>query len=100
MLKNHQTPNSWQLAQQEILVFLMEFLYQIEWHYGDNRAPFHYPPEFSLIMKPDGRHIYQCSIETDLGVPEERILMTADSPESLPEAVRCEILGRFSPSIE
>ncbi|MFC2102324.1 hypothetical protein ACFLS7_04960 [Bacteroidota bacterium] len=87
--------DDWEETQQEILQFLVETLHRIEWHYGDNRAPFKYPPEFSLIDNADGTQSCQCIIETDMGEPEERIDLRADTPGSLTTIVCQEIQARF-----
>ncbi|MBE0646261.1 MAG: hypothetical protein IH596_00595 [Bacteroidales bacterium] len=87
--------NDWEEAQQEILRFLVEILHRIEWRYGDNRAPFKYPPEFSLTDNPDGTQSCQCIIETDLGEPEEFIRCVVYSPGDLLDEVKATINQRF-----
>jgi len=91
---------NWDEARKRVLEILTEILLKIEWHYGDNRAPFRFPPNFGVNTGPDGSTIYQCVIETDLGEPEERIILSAGSPESLPDIVRMSISERFSPPME
>lgn len=91
---------NWDEARKSVLEILTEILLKIEWHYGDNRAPFRFPPTFKATARPDGSTIYQCVIETDLGEPEEQIILSAGSPESLPDIVRMSISERFFPPME
>ena len=91
---------AWINAQAEILGFLVEFLNRVEWHYGDNRAPIKYPPEFSIVEIPDGTQTYRCIIETDFLEPEERIIFTANTPGGLIEGVKLRIMERFGRNFE
>ena len=49
---------NWLAEQSKILEFVEKLLSKIEWHYGDNRAPFKYPP---IFKKED--EIYKCIVE-------------------------------------
>jgi len=88
------------MVQQEILGFLVTFLHQIEWRYGENRAPIKYPPDFSIVINQDGSHSYVCMIETDFGEPEERIHFSSDSVDGLIEGVKLGLIGRFGRNFE
>ncbi len=85
----------WEAVQQEILGFLVEFLHQIEWHYGENRAPIKHPPKFLVYGEDDGKLSYSCTIETDFGEPEEFIRCVAPTPGKLIDEVKHIIKQRF-----
>ena len=85
----------WEEGQQKVLEYLVDILHQIEWHYGDNRAPFKYPPLFHTGIDPLENRYYECIIETDLEEPVEKFVFRAGSPEGLVEKVKFEVPKQF-----
>ena len=57
----------WVKYQEKITKHLMEVLQKIEWYYGDNRAPFRYPPRFETIVEANNQVKYLCILEEDFG---------------------------------
>ncbi len=84
----------------EVTVYLQKVLEKIEWNYGDNRAPFKFPPELDIINNADGADKYICIIETDFGEDDEKIGYESDSPEGLLEKVKKDIPKRFKLNFE
>ncbi|MFP4364147.1 MAG: hypothetical protein ACLFR1_09785 [Spirochaetia bacterium] len=41
----------WEQIQEDVVNYILKFFGYIEWNYGENRAPFEYPPEFSRKEK-------------------------------------------------
>lgn len=87
--------DQWEAAQQEVLQFLAEVFHRIEWYYGENRAPFKYPPTFSITKEHGGVSFYQCAIETDSGEPAETIVCSSDAPGQLLNEVKKIIEDRY-----
>jgi hypothetical protein len=84
----------------EVKYYLEQVLANIEWKYGDNRAPFKYPPELKVIDDEKGVSSYVCIIETDFGDDDEKISYTAGSPEALLAKVKKDIPRRFNLNFE
>lgn len=81
----------WFEAQDEITKYTEELLSNIEWNYGDNRAPFKYPPKYELA---EGK--YRCTIELeDKG---GNLIYENDNPRELSKEVKADLAQRYSTS--
>lgn len=82
------------LEQLELLVdrFLLDYLFWIEWNYGEGRAPVYYPAKCSY----DGRS-YQCLVGVDDGGGEV-ILVVGTDPEEVLQSLKDEVFKRFGHS--
>jgi hypothetical protein len=83
-----------ELVRKLILEYLDDYLFKVEWRYGDCRAPFKYPPKIHEEAKPGGGIVYVCEIGDDTGT-DEIFTITAESGDSLLESVRREISSRY-----
>ncbi len=81
----------WEKVQREIVRYVEITLLKIEWYYGDNRAPFEYPPQFAIEKEQ-----YVCSLKED-DPAGEAIHFCADSPISLSQKVLIYLESRFGP---
>lgn len=86
--------DDWETIQQKINKYLVELLYDIEWHYGENRAPFIYPPIYETNSKKDGIS-YCCSITLE---DCDNFVLKYESlnPSNLFETVSEDISKRFT----
>ncbi len=82
--------NTWDAAQEELRDFLTYLLVRVEYRYGDNRAPFRFPPEFE---QSDGT--YRCIIVEDVSDHREKSVYTAATPAALVEIVKTMVVERF-----
>ena len=66
-LLSSEQKKEWERSQREITLFLEHILLKIEWYYGDNRAPFQYPPKFSIDSQ--NEIVFRCDLyyEDSLG---------------------------------
>lgn len=85
---------NWELAKGEIMDYLERLLLKIEWLYGENRAPFLYPPIFESFINEKGTNEYKCTIELDLA-GKGNMVFQSDNPATLLKEIESEIQQRF-----
>ena len=56
---------AWENIKIKIEQFLEKVLLKIEWHYGEGRAPFVFPPVFKKTRNKNGEYNYRCTIKSD-----------------------------------
>ncbi len=93
-------PDSWEDIISRIQSYLQQILEKIEWHYGDNRAPIKFPPEFSMENDEKDETLYVCIIETDGDEIDDKIKYSSDSPTKLLEKIQQDIPSRFNLSFD
>lgn len=71
----------WQFIQNDINQNIEKILSRIEWHYGDCRAPFEYPPEYSEYVN-NKTTVYRCCLNT-YGKPEDNIIIEDYDPDKV-----------------
>ncbi|MBN2534434.1 MAG: hypothetical protein JXB88_16230 [Spirochaetales bacterium] len=85
---------TWEQAKEEIDKYIIIYFQKIEWYYGDNRAPFAYPPRFSMNREDSGSFTYTCElVMEDPG--SENIIMEEETPSLLFKRVKEEINSQF-----
>ncbi len=94
--KEHSDEQTWKEARFEIIEFLKYVLLRIEMHYGSNRAPIMYPPEFRQNLMPDGTAEYTCIIRPDFE-DEPPLIYTDTDPAALLPVIRNDIIERYNP---
>ena len=80
----------WEQAQKDILYAVEEVLARIEWVYGDNRAPYCYPPQFIREEADDGTVKYTCVIELDPPGEDDALRYESCDAAALAEMVATE----------
>ena len=93
------TDEEWHQAQDEILIYVENFLTQIEWKYGENRAPIKYPPDFYELFSEEHGIDYCCMIEEDFG-SDEKLYFKSDNPFHLLDQIKDEFGKRFASDVE
>ncbi len=91
---NNICSDDWEGVQDSINTYLANILFKIEWHYGDCRAPFFYPPEYNLIRRADNTTEYTCTIKLDLG-ENESLQYTSSEPADLVKAIKNDIDKKY-----
>lgn len=82
--------SNWSETQEKINKYLIEILAKIEWQYGENRAPFFFPPQYFINNKK-----YICIIKEDMG-EESEYRFESDSPDELAQKILSE-MKHFEP---
>lgn len=85
----------WDEIQHQINGYLQEILFRIEWHYGDCRAPFRYPPEYQLIIHEKDIPEYAAVITLDMG-EDETLVYKAQTPDILFQLIKEDIHNKFA----
>ncbi len=85
----------WEEMQLRINHYLGEILLKIEWHYGDCRAPFRYPPSYNLVSHKDKTIEYICTIKLDLG-GDESLRFSSYNPEELYKKIKEDIDEKYA----
>ncbi len=86
--KEIEVESKWKETKENILKYLVDKLQKIEWQYGDNRAPFKYPPRLFEHMSIDNVSYLTCLIEPDLVDGEPPIVIESDNPVELIEKLK------------
>lgn len=84
---------NWLKIQSEINSYLLHILSRIEWYYGDNRAPFVYPPTYEFLNLPFAEE-YKCILKGDEGYDDTEFVFKACKAEQLVIRVK-ENLSQF-----
>lgn len=93
-------PNSdksehWEEIRLQINGYLQEILLQIEWHYGDCRAPFLYPPEYQVVAYKAGIVEYAATIILDQG-DDEKLRYKSENPDILFKLIKEDITNKYA----
>ncbi len=91
---NSNESDHWKEIQLQINEYLQEILLQIEWHYGDCRAPFFYPIEYKCIVNKAGIVKYAATIALDQG-DDERLRYMAETPDILFKLIKKDITNKY-----
>lgn len=81
---------TWLTNQTKILDFIEKLLAKIEWQYGDNRAPFKYPPEF---IEETGKFKCIVTLEDDGG----KLIYESENSEELASKMIDDLRKKFYP---
>jgi hypothetical protein len=83
----------WEEIQVRITAELERILLKIEWYYGDNRAPFRFPPQFKIRSSKSNCPQYCCILQPDGSEDEPPWMFCADSPSALYNQVQEQLPG-------
>lgn len=86
---------TWEQAKKEIDKYIIIYFQKIEWYYGENRAPFAYPPRLYIERKKRGTPSYVCELILEDSLPDS-IIIEEKTPSLLFERVKKEINSRFT----
>lgn len=85
---------TWEEAKKEIDKYIIIYFQKIEWYYGDNRAPFAYPPRLYTKQKSSGT-TYICELVLEYA-DADSIIIEEKTPSLLFERTKKEINSRFT----
>ena len=89
---NTELNERWEKTKVRIKSYLEEILLKIEWHYGECRAPFMYPPEFDLTF--DDKTEFVCIIKLD-PIESGELRYSAEDPNELFAIIKSDIDEKY-----
>ena len=85
----------WETAKRQITSYLEEYLFKIEWYYGEGRAPFCYPPVLE-VEKEGNKLYYTCTLHLDYSDTDEKLIIRAREPFELQDRVKETVNRQFT----
>ena len=85
---------TWEQAKKEIDHYIVLYLQKIEWYYGDNRAPFAYPPRLYINRKTGDTPAYVCELVLEFS-DSHNIIIEEKTPSLLFQRTKEVINSRF-----